>query len=433
MIVYSDKLNCYIEGIRIPISSAYITNSNNSYAMAEIKIGLGENIVPHLWSNALIQVSHISENKEKLFFQGLIIGMELVESDSYIDLQAISSWSVFNLNTTLDYVAPKKYGIQDLENEIKIYLGNEEVISTDNGDIGDNYHMSHRYFFLSEENQDIGRDILKDDDPDNYKLQYIGDRTPFASLFAFTILEQMSYKNFMLSEAHIDRLNLLRKVQIGSKRSLIFEKLIDESLELTEISIDLDSTRYGLKYEKAKFVTSTGTQGLNELSLGDVGGNLPYKGIAAGAKIALERASTTQNNIKGIVDMHGFVPIDQILNAYDTYCKSANIDPNLMIAQAQHESGFNPRAVSPTGYKGWGQFGEAAWSESSSKPSSERFSILESISAQIRYMHRMFTYGKGDYKKALSNYVDGPNASNRPQTPAYISSITGIYNSYFNK
>lgn len=428
MQIVSDKLNCYIEGIRIPISGINLSFNRNYVSTATIKIALGESIIPHCWANALIQISYINNFKEHLLYQGLITDIEIIESDSYITIETVSGWSSANFNTTMDYVAPKKYGIQNIEEELTFYLGNEEIITTDNGDIGDNYHLSNRYFFLKEGLDVSDRKVISQDDPESYKLQYIGDRTPFAELFGFTILEQMAYNNFILTRAHVERLNLLSKVGVESIRGKNFKTLLTEVIEDTILSLELDAERTGIAYVKAKIQTvGTAENAIVSLGLGDVGGNLPYKAIAQGARLALEKHSSKGN----FTDMHGIVTVDQILNAYNIYCQSANIDPNLMIAQANHESTFNPRALSPTGYKGWAQFGQAAWSESSSKPYSEVFSILESISAQIRYMHKMFTYANGDFKRALSNYVDGPNAKNRPQTPAYISSIVGIYNSYF--
>lgn len=428
MIIFSDKINCYIEGIRIPITSIDVNYFNNAYSRANMNIALGEIIIPQAWANALIIVSYVSNSKEKLFFQGLISEIEIIESESYIRVEAESAWSGLNLNTTFDYVAPKKYGIQDVENDITIYIGNEEIIKSDNGDVGDNYHLSNRYFFLKNDSDITDRKVISQNDSEAYKLQYIGDRTPFAELFGFNILEQMAYKNFLLTEAHSERLNLLNKVSENSIRNTNFKKLLKEVIDETITNLELDVGRTGIAYKKAKIQSDdTAQNALESLGLGAISGNLPYRAIAQGARDALEKYSK-----QGVfTDMHGSVTVDQILNAYNTYCQSANIDPNLMIAQANHESTFNPKAVSPTGYKGWAQFGQAAWSEASSKPYSEVYSILESISAQIRYMHQMFSKANGDYRRALSNYVDGPNATNRPQTPAYISSIMGIYNSYF--
>lgn len=425
MNIKSDKINCYIEGIHIPISSIDVDFGRNKYSRAIINIGLGESIVPQAWANALIIISYVFNSKEHLFFQGLITDLEIIESDSFIKIEAESGWSSFNFNTTLDYVAPKKYGIQNVEDEITIYLGNEEIIKSDNSGVEDNYHLSNRYFFLKEPDE---RKEFNAGEPESYKIQYIGDRTPFAELFGFTILELMSYNNFLLTKSHVERLNLLNKVSMNSIRAGNFKSLLEDITADTIMGLELDAERTGIAYVKAKIqIEGTAQNALESLGLPPLSGNLPYKAIAQGARNAIERRSVGGN----LKDMHGSVSVDQILNAYNTYCQSANIDPNLLIAQAQHESTFNAFAKSSTGYLGWGQFGQAAWSESSSKPYSEVFSILESISAQVRYMHKMFQAANGDYARALSNYVDGPNAKSRPQTPAYISSIMGIYNSYF--
>jgi len=333
MIIYSDKINCYIEGIRIPITSIDVYYFNNAYSRANMNIALGETIIPQAWANALIIVSYISNSKEKLFFQGLISGIEIIESESYIKVEAESGWSGLNLNTTFDYVAPKKYGIQDVENDITIYLGNEETIKSDNGDVGDNYHLSNRYFFLKNESDTADRKVISQTDSEAYKLQYIGDRTPFAELFGFNILEQMAYKNFLLTEAYSERLNLLNKVNSGSIRGEKFRTLLTEIVEETITNLELDIERTGISYKRAK-------NNIEEMPLGQTVGGVG--GTAVPGKIGcLTYPALDDNRI-----------LQKIKDAYTKYkvhagfqpsmimvpCKSLNVNPMLIVAIAQQES-----------------------------------------------------------------------------------------------
>lgn len=333
MNIKSDKLNCYIEGIRLPIRSVDITYNRNAYSRATINIGLGELIVPQAWANALIIISYISEHKEYLFFQGLITGLEIIESESFIQLSAESGWSSLNFNTTLDYVAPKKYGIQNIENELTIHLGNEETIVTNNEDLEDNYHLSNRYFFLKEGLDVSDRKVISQADPESYKLQYIGDRTPFAELFGFNIMEQMAYQNFLLTRAHVERLNLLNKVGADSIRGENFKFVLTEIVEDTQLSLELDAERSGIAYLKAK-------NNIDKLALGQTVGGVGGQPVT-GQVGCLTYPPLDDNKI-----------LQKIKLAYTKYkvhagfdptmimipCKSLNVNPMLIIAIAQQES-----------------------------------------------------------------------------------------------
>ena len=238
MNITSDKLNCYIEGIRFPVQRFEVKYDRNVLSEAIIRIPIGEKIYHQLWAQALTQITYLQDNKEKLLYQGLITDMNIVEDESFIILYLSSIFSTFNLNTTLDYIAPRKYGIGHIDSEIKIYIGNEAVIERDNGD-SQNFKLSNRYFFLPESYKE--KEIPMND-PQSFKLQYIIDRTPFAEKFAFSFLEQMAYSNFILTKAHVERLNLLAKTE-KSLRIKKFEENIDKTLETTAYFLELDSNR----------------------------------------------------------------------------------------------------------------------------------------------------------------------------------------------
>lgn len=252
MIIKSDKINCYIEGIRIPINSITVDTSQNQTNKALLKLALGKTIIPHLWANALIQVTYIEGITEKLFFQGLVEQLEIIEDQGFVFVWAVSLWQSLNINTTLDYVVPKKYGISNIEDETTIYLGNEEVIKSDNSDV-DNYQLSLRYFFLDLENQDVADIPL--DSSEAFKLQFIADRTPFAILFAYSLFELIAYDNFLLSRAYIDKYNLLSKVKGESRRDIEFFQLRETAKKDSAIFLELDTKRSGIAYEQFKVKT----------------------------------------------------------------------------------------------------------------------------------------------------------------------------------
>lgn len=255
MNITSDKLNCYIEGIRFPLERFDVTYAKNSLSQAQIRIPIGNDVHPKLWSNALIQVTYTEEKREKLLYQGLISSMNIVEDHSFIHLYVDSIFSVFNLNTTLDYVAPKKYGINNIASEIKVHIGNEITVERDNSD-SKNFYLSNRYFFLPDNYRDK---TIEEGDVNSYKLEYIIDRTPLAEKFAFSFFENIVYNNFLLSKPHIERLNLLNKTE-SLTRIEKFEKNIEKTVETTAFFLDLDQNRTGFAQKmKIKSVNNLGT------------------------------------------------------------------------------------------------------------------------------------------------------------------------------
>lgn len=238
MFIASDKLNCYIEGIRIPIQSIDLVNEKNNFATAIIRIAIGSYIDVKMWANAYIQVTYITDFKEKLFFDGLVQDLDVTETTGIITIFANSIYSCLNFNTNLDYTAPKRYGINNLEGEITVYIGNEDKLVFNNQIT--NYQLSRRYFYLPEDQQDEKAEVK-----DIFKLQYIIDKTPLAERFFFSLLEDISYQNFILSQSYINRFKLLRKT-VDSERVSLSERVTNDSIELSRGIIKLDITREAL-------------------------------------------------------------------------------------------------------------------------------------------------------------------------------------------
>lgn len=328
MYVKSDKLNCYLEGIRVPIVKLDATYNRNELKKAQIKLLLDSNLLPQVWANALIQVTYIDNFKEKLFYQGLVSSIDVLDDVGFMVLNTDSEWSVFNLNTTLDYVAPKKYGIQNIEDEITIFLGNEEEITTVNENIS-NYSLSQRYFFLNTENQDY-KNYISLEDSETYKLQYIADRTPFASLFAYSFFEDISYQNFYLTRSYVDRFNLLKKIDSDS-RILDFEAQRLQSTIETENLLELDTNRSGLYIA----ITKRNVEVVNDIKQN------PNGTVVVGSVRCLTFPQLSDDRVKQKINefykkypVHSGFTVDMLFEP----CKRLNVNPILIAAIAHQES-----------------------------------------------------------------------------------------------
>jgi soluble lytic murein transglycosylase-like protein len=108
-----------------------------------------------------------------------------------------------------------------------------------------------------------------------------------------------------------------------------------------------------------------------------------------------------------------------------------NIDPNLLAALVQQESGGNPNAVSSAGAQGLTQLmpGTAA-----SVGVTDPFNITQSLDGGAQYLAQMLSQFGGDVSLALAAYNAGPGAvsaaggiPNNGQTPNYVSSVLSNY------
>ena len=211
MITYSDQLNCYVEGVKIPILSCELATKRNAFVTAHINLPLGDIVVPKMWANALIQVTYIANingtRMEKLLFQGLCDSLLVHEEKSLIEVFGSSVWRSLNSNTTLDYTSPKRYGLQRLEDGILMHVGTENDVIIE-GVTQNNYQISRRYFWVDAE-KDI--EFLDPDSADALKLEFILQRTPYAERYAYSLFEDIAYQNFLLTRTYVDRFNLLSK------------------------------------------------------------------------------------------------------------------------------------------------------------------------------------------------------------------------------
>lgn len=125
----------------------------------------------------------------------------------------------------------------------------------------------------------------------------------------------------------------------------------------------------------------------------------------------------------------GFVLLTDIITLYNELCLKANIDANLMLAQARIESNFYPFAVSYAGARGWSQFMPGTWVAYSSRPFKYTYDVLESINAQVTYMADNYNRKdvNGNTRLALETYWRGHPTNGNVQ---YVDDILNYYSIY---
>ena len=107
------------------------------------------------------------------------------------------------------------------------------------------------------------------------------------------------------------------------------------------------------------------------------------------------------------------------------------IQPELVRAVIQVESGFNPRAVSPKGAMGLMQLMPATAAQFGVR---DPFNVAENIRAGVAYLRQLLDRYNDDEQLALAAYNAGPGAVAKygtrvppyRETKAYVHKITGI-------
>jgi len=295
MNIYSDKINCYIEGIKIPVISFKSQYKQNRLGSTSVTIPIGGNIHPRMWASALMQITYLDHDFigtmiEKLLFEGWASQLNINEDQGIMDVYVESKYSCLNYNTTLDYVAPKRYGLQKLDEGIVIYLGNEDSnqVTIDTGTLDTGYKLSERYMYVSDEDVDL--DVLDIANTDTEKLYYIINKIPLAEKYANILFDQMDYSNFALTQAPVDRLNILSKIDPSeSQRDEAFDKSAVTTMQLSEgINIKFDIERTALEQLYIGDLKDPGTEEVTQ-----PGNKLTHSGKA------VNFADYSKNNPKG--------------------------------------------------------------------------------------------------------------------------------------
>lgn len=254
MNIQADKFNCYVEGIRIPLYSAKCVTNRDALSIGEVRLPLARIVDTKAFANALVQITSVVASKEKLFYEGFCTEYTAEEEQNVITLVLESKWGVLNFNTTLDYLSPKKYGLQNLEEGLRVWVGTETAIDL-NSSLFEAGQLSNRYLFLVDETIDE----LDPSSTESNKLHYILSRFPFAERIAYSLFEDIAYQNFYLTRAGIERMNLLAKTK--TKRQQLAEAQGEDALTRTiGQEIRIDPKRSGLEglLEDARHVERTG-------------------------------------------------------------------------------------------------------------------------------------------------------------------------------
>lgn len=133
-------------------------------------------------------------------------------------------------------------------------------------------------------------------------------------------------------------------------------------------------------------------------------------------------ANTNENeNYSGVVELNKL--IHGAANKY-------NIDPKLLFAVAEVESGNNQAAVSPVGAVGVMQLMPETAQELGVNP----YDIKGNIEGGAKYLKQLLDSFDGDVKKALAAYNAGPNAVRNyggippySETQNYVNNVLDIY------
>lgn len=105
-----------------------------------------------------------------------------------------------------------------------------------------------------------------------------------------------------------------------------------------------------------------------------------------------------------------------------------NLDPNMLIAQANAESGLNPNArAKGSTAAGVGQFTEGTWKDYGTGNPDDRFNPKLSAEAMARYNRANIDKWGGDLQKGYASYHLGPNAPEEKLAAdtAYTNKIFG--------
>ncbi len=111
--------------------------------------------------------------------------------------------------------------------------------------------------------------------------------------------------------------------------------------------------------------------------------------------------------------------------------RTYGVDPDLIMAMIQVESGFNPRAVSPKGAMGLMQLMPATARELGV---SDPFDIEDNIMGGVKYLRYLSEKYKGNLELALAAYNAGPYAVDKyggippyRETQDYVQRVLSIY------
>jgi soluble lytic murein transglycosylase-like protein len=109
--------------------------------------------------------------------------------------------------------------------------------------------------------------------------------------------------------------------------------------------------------------------------------------------------------------------------------QAAGVDPNLALAIAQNESGFNQSAISSTGAIGVMQLMPTTAQELGVNPND----LTQNIAGGIQYLSQLLTQFGGDIGLTAAAYNAGPNGDfSQPGVTNYANNVVSTYQSLTN-
>ncbi len=118
----------------------------------------------------------------------------------------------------------------------------------------------------------------------------------------------------------------------------------------------------------------------------------------------------------------------------DSAARSAGVDPALVAAVAQAESGFNPRAQSGAGAKGLMQLMDGTARGLGVR---DAFDPGQNLAGGARFLSSLLKQFHGDVRLALAAYNAGPGAVQRyggvppyEETQRYVPKVLGLYEQF---
>lgn len=169
-------------------------------------------------------------------------------------------------------------------------------------------------------------------------------------------------------------------------------------------------------------------------SAGGGAGGTPYQGEPGGSgnvkKDCIDKINSKASQYVDLVNKYG--------NKY-------GMDPALMLAQIEQESGFKPNAVSSAGAMGLTQFMPGTWREegidANGNGKADPYEPEDAIASQARYMVKIKTQWLNKnlqtWPNALAGYNAGAGAVNKyggvppyKETQGYVKNIMTNYNKY---
>jgi hypothetical protein len=153
--------------------------------------------------------------------------------------------------------------------------------------------------------------------------------------------------------------------------------------------------------------------------------------LKGGGEIALPSAAVRGFVPDEVMDEIAAGSKDELRALAVAAAERAGIDPELVLAVASIESGFEPRAVSPKGAQGLMQLMPQT---ASSLGVADSFDPEQNLDGGARHLGSLLTLYGGDLRRALAAYNAGQGAVARhggvppyPETRAYVKKVISRY------